>query len=205
MSVRILGEVQVGVADLLVRDLRQLEAVTQSIISREITTLKNRLRRRVRAAGFSDRFANMIRGQVTVTQDTITGRVFSKGIVKRPGGPVDLVTLFWEGAKARRKVGGWYVIRNPDHVPNRRSTLDSFGGLSAFDIVPLPNRRSAMLLLKSNKDAGPYFFLVREFTIRSFYDLERDLSRAGLNLAERIDQDWGRRLVRQANTTRRAA
>lgn len=200
MADRIIGEVEVGVADLVARDLRDLWGVTRSIVARDTTTLKNRLRRRVLAAGLGQRLANAIRSEVKTTEDTIAGRVFSKGQVKgRPGGTFDLITLFWEGASVMPRSAGWLAIPT-DKVKNRRETPASFGP-DFFQIVTLG--ATAMLVPKAAPEEGPYFFLVRGATIKSFYDLEQDIARAGLNLAARIDQEWGRRLV--ARATRRAA
>lgn len=201
MSVQIIGEVQIGTADLLARDVSQVKGSARTIISRDITTAKNRMRRRVRTAGFSDRFANMIRGDVTVEEERITGRIFSKGTVKgRPGGPFDLIVWFWEGGTITGHPR--LAIPNRAKVPNRKESPASFGGRDFFDVVPLRRGRTAMLVPKAHPEEGPYFWLVDRVTQQSLYDLAQDIDRLGLNLADRINQEWGRRLVRQA---RRAA
>lgn len=67
---------------------------------RSTTTLKNAVRREVRRAGLFG-VENAVRDEVFPAKGVASdpkGRVTSKAIYKRPGGLVDLLTVFREGA-----------------------------------------------------------------------------------------------------------
>lgn len=87
---------------------KQVEAIDRAhkraattTVRRSTTILKNAIRREVKRGGLGDGVANAVRDQVYPAKGLAAnpaGSVYSKAIYKRPGGLVDLITVFREGA-----------------------------------------------------------------------------------------------------------
>ena len=56
----------------------------------------------------------------------------------------------------------------------------------------------AIVVKKDDPQGGAWFFLVPESHIKPLLDLGRDIRRAGQDLTGRINQTWGRQLIRRA-------
>lgn len=82
-------------------------------VRQETARFKRLLRAEVRSAGLGNRLANAIRNSYTPQKGdvpTVVGKVFSKAVYKRPGGLVDLIAVFDEGATIRAFNGRFLVI-----------------------------------------------------------------------------------------------
>jgi hypothetical protein len=80
---------------------------------RRTTTLIQNAQRRVVRAKLGPKLANTVRSETFPASGIAAnpkGRVFSKAIYKRPGGLVDLLTVFREGAVIHARSGGFLAV-----------------------------------------------------------------------------------------------
>lgn len=84
-----------------------------NVMRRSAVSLKNAIRKEVKGAGLGEGVANAVRDAVYPSRGIATdpaSSVFSKAVYKRPGGLVDLLTVFREGAVIVAKTGEFLLI-----------------------------------------------------------------------------------------------
>jgi len=180
------------------------------VINRRKNNLKNNLRRQVvknfnkGKKGGGQRLANTIRDWINPEKEfakEITAYVFSKALYKRPGGVVDLITLYDTGGIQIGSRGKKYnAIANPAVVgtggggtrghPIQKSPSDpEFKGLLFFRTTSRANL--AILSLKSDPDKVA-FWLVKVARYRKRIDINRAYNRSIRNIEEAVATTWER-------------
>lgn len=82
-------------------------------IAAAVTRLKDRLRANAVRRGFSPAFSKAIQGVFRGTQQTgrpPEGEVFSKAVLQRGGGPIDLFRIFETAGRVKAEGGGFLVL-----------------------------------------------------------------------------------------------
>jgi len=175
-------------------------AVT-TIIRRRTTNLKNNLRRQIVRAGLGIRLGKTIQGNTFPKRGSslnAAGLVYSKALYKRPGGVVDLITVFNQEnllfAKRGRK---WIPIPNPavvgtgtgtKHNPVSKSPSDpEFKGKLFFRRTSKAN--VAILALKSDPKKVA-FWLVKTGKLHKRLDLDKAYNKAISGLDEAVAKQW---------------
>lgn len=179
---------------------RAVEGGRRSAISRRTTALKNTLRRQVTGAGLGSRLANAIRSVVITLadEDQIVGRVFSKAIVRRPSGRVDLITVFDEGATVRARTGTFLAIPT-EHAgkgrgQKRHKTPAEYPS-GTFTLIPGRRSGVAVLVFKDRPDVVA-FVLVRQVTLRKQLNVQAAHAEAQAGLDDLVAREIDQRLAR---------
>lgn len=176
-----------------------------TVIRRRTTRLKTSIRRQIASVGLGERLGKTIRDAVYPNRGaslSAKGIIRSSAIYKRPGGLVDLITVFEEGATINAR-GGRYLA-----IPLGAGKTES---LSKFD-----NRSIALLPLRSGKGylvirrdtsqyrrrsgsgfwGEPLFLLIPQATIRKRLDLDSEIARATNGIEQELVNEWNRRTAR---------
>ena len=178
-----------------------------TIVRRFTTQLKNAIRREILSAGLGEKIANTIRSEAWPARGGSLGahgRVWSKAIYKRPGGLIDLITVFEEGATIRASGQNFLPIpvnvgKSP--VDLRRNAIPSDFPEGTFGVKPTLRPGVFVLYWKHDPDRIA-FILVRSTVIRS----RLNLAPVHARLEARFDAALGAEFERQiANAGRRAA
>lgn len=182
-------------------------AVTTAI-RRRTTQLKNAIRRQIASVGLGERLGKTIRDDVYPRRGaslSAKGVVRSSAIYKRPGGLVDLITVFEEGATINARGGRFLAI------PLGAGKKESLSKFTSRDLVFLPirNGRAAggylVLLRGSNAERATYglsdygkplFILVPQVSIRKRLSLDPLIERATAGIEDLIVREWERRASR---------
>lgn len=170
-------------------------AVT-SAIRRATTMLKKAVRAQITGAGLGERLGNAARGEVFPVRGvslSAKGRVISKAIYKRPGGLVDLYTVFEEGATISALGGRFLAIP----VGAGKAKLSSFASKD-IEILPFRNGKGYVVLRRGARafgrgGGGVLFLLVKQVTIKKRLDLQGALDVASEGLGELVASEWERR------------
>ena len=149
------------------------------------------------AAGLGERLANTFRTRLfrTSTGD-LGGAAFSNALLKRPGGRVDLLSVFQTGVSITGN-GKFLAIALTDRKSGadlrRRATPEDFPQ-GTFDLVPLLRQGNFLLVDKRTGDA--VFMLVRRVTLRKrLSNFAAAVERARRGLDDAVAKEFDRRLV----------
>lgn len=198
------------------RATQAIASARTSVIRRRTAALKKNLRGDVERAQLGklgravqsrvidrETKANLARGGAGLDPE---GAVFSKALVKgRPGGLVDLITVFDQGATITASGAKWIAIRNPAVVRNRKSTPATFGDRLGF--VRLGPQLGALYLkaesaIRRGQARGLVvaFWLKPEAHLKKRLRVQRRYEQATRGLAElearTIDRNLARAQVR---------
>ena len=169
-------------------------AAVTTVIRRRTSALKRSIRGQMSRAGLG-KLANAARSETDPHRGfslTPKGAVFSKAIVKRPGGSVDLLTVFDEGAVVQAKRGTYLAI--PVTKGSRRKTPASYGR-GALIFIPNRDRKTARLVDKADR-SRVIFWLVRITHLKKRLNLDTAVERSGRDLDGAIAREWERRAAK---------
>lgn len=183
-------------------DLRAGKTAVKSVIRRRTTGLKNNLRRQVKRAGLSDRLGKTIRGDTYPRRGAslnAAGKVFSKAVVKRNRGPVDLITNLDTGSFTIPGPGKKYLaIANPEVVqlgpgvkgrPRARSPSEFPPGTFVFRST---SKARLAVLVKKSEPTKVAFWLVKLVRQQKKIDIERAYQKAIRDIDGLIARTWER-------------
>lgn len=182
--------------------LAQAEANgVHTVIRRRTTQLKTALRKQVVRAGLGERLANAIRSEVMPPRgpaphvDT-RGRVFSKALAKRPGGLVDLITVFDQGATIR--AFGHELLALPLPAAGRRGRRGARSTPADFpkgELVVIKSSNGTLLLI-DRETKTPMFLLVRRVHVRKRLTVQAAYAKAMQGLDEAVAKEIERRMAK---------
>jgi len=181
-------------------------AVTTTI-RRRVNRLKNDLRRQVRRAGLKDRLANSVRGDTFPKKGAslnAAGRVYSKAIVKRPGGVTDLIQVLDQGALVQARGHKFLAIANPKVVQLGRGTRGfakqrTPKDFPAGSFLFRPTRKANVaLLVKRNDPTKIAFVLVKVVRLKKKIDIARAYLKAVSGLDYAVAEQWERNSLKNA-------
>ena len=194
MSLRFEAALRGDLKAFMAADLKAGERAVTNVITRRTLKLKQDIRGAVSGAGLGTRLGNTIRGRIFPAQGTslgTKGRVESAAIYKRPGGLVDLITVFQEGATITA-AGGKYLA-----IPVGAGKNEKLSSFSKKDIelVPFRNGRGYVVLRKGARafgrgGGGVLFFLVKKATIRPRLDIESLRAAAENGIEIDLTREW---------------
>ncbi len=194
-----------ALAAALDEDAEGLAAAARKVITRDVLpAAKQALRTHIRAAGLK-KLANAVHSRVAaVTGATLDleAHIYSKALVKRPGGVFDLIEVFAEGAVVTPVSGGHFLAiptkaagrgRRGAHAPSPADFPEGF-----FTLKISRGNRWGLLIPKDNPRAGAYFILVPSTRVPQRLDPEGAVAPVLVGVEERILTEWERHRVRQA-------
>ena len=180
------------------------------VVNTRKNSLKNKLRKQVRAATKSQKLANTIRDWINPEKEfaaNVTAYVFSKALYKRRGGLTDIITLLDTGDTIRARSGKSLSIPLPAagrgtgyrNNPVARKPSDWPDG--TFYLVPSESGRTAVLRFREGSKKGQAaFLLVKQVRFHKRIDIAKDYRIAIRNIDLAVARKWEResqKLVRQ--------
>lgn len=180
---------------MLRQDAAALRAASATVVRSRTAALKTALRKQVEGAGLGGKLAKAIRSQVITLQGaegSIQGRVWSKALVKRPGGRADLITVFDEGATILARSGKWLAIPLPGAPRKglRRARPDDYPQ-KWLVVKPAADRRSAVVCFKQEPEK-PLWLLIRQVRIGKRLDVDRAFTETTQDLEARVARGFER-------------
>lgn len=182
------------------RDLQKAMEAERRVAQKAITTgvrqttngLKTALRRQVRQSGLGKNLANAIRSKVKRKNGIADGMIYSKARGKRPGGRVDLITVFDQGAVIKTNGKRWLAIPLAPigKIGNRRIRPSDYAkGVLAF--LPTKNPAKAFLVFRRRgRPDEPAFLLLKQTQIAKRIDIDSALRAWLPRLPELIVDAW---------------
>lgn len=188
-------------------------AVTSGIRRRTIALQRN-IRRQIEGAGLGSRLPKTIRAAVYPERKeslSAKGRVQSNALYKkRPGGLVDLITVFDEGATVRAQGGKFLIVQLGTGAQSgakqraKAPTIDP----RTMAIIPLRSGKGFLVVRRDTsayrRRSGrgywgePLYLLIPQVTVRKRLDLDSLTARAWDGLPELIVREWERRSAKIA-------
>jgi len=144
------------------------------------SALKRNLRTQIVAAGLGRRLGNAVRMTFRDVPGVVESTVFSKALLKRPGGITDLIQVFGEGTTIRVRRGLFLVIALKA-AGRIRSPLSFEKGALVF--LPIEGGRAGLLVTAKNH--VPMFLLIRQARLRKRLDLQGPID----VISQHADQD----------------
>ena len=152
--------------------------------------LRGQIRRNVARAGFvggGRALAATVRSRVTGDGVDVEGIVYSKATYKqsgrRPGGTVDLVQLFAQGATIRSARGGWLAIPTDDAPLKsgrgrgvRMTPAEMIASGVKARFIPAGGNRMLVVVHQGGRDVVTHV-LVRQVTLRKRIDIQSAVDR----------------------------
>ncbi len=180
----------------LTKELEKQRKAAQKAINKSVTTttngIKNGLRRQVRQSGLGKNLANAIRSNVKRKNGIADGMIYSKARGKRPGGRVDLITVFDQGAVIKTNGKRWLAIplAPVGRIGNRRIRPSDYAkGVLAF--LPTKNPAKAFLVFRRRgRPDEPAFLLLKQTQIAKRIDIDSALRAWLPRLPELIVEAW---------------
>lgn len=186
-------------------DAKAAAGAVQAVIRRRTTVLRDAVRRQMRSAGLGDRLGKAIKDYVFPTRGasiSAKGRLVSKAIYKRPGGSVDLLTVFDEGATVRAADGKYLALQigtNIQFGSNYRAK-QVFIDPKTMVLLKLRSGNGYLVVRRGGRGADrhgnygdPILILLKQVTIKKKLDLQAALDYATTGLDELIVAEWERR------------
>lgn len=187
-------------------------AVANTLAIRTATNrMKTQGRRQMERAGLGKKLPNAFRGTVTggsgqdITKRGIdpnpTGIVQSGAIVKRPGGPVDLIEVFETGAVVVPKHGRFLAVPTPKAGGRRARPMNSYPE-GTFRLIPRKRLRgrprsntpSFIAIHKVRKEV--WYLLFPVIRLRKRLNLAQLYVRIAGQVDELLARSWGRELAK---------
>lgn len=197
MSWQFSAAVRGNLAEALKADEKAAAGAVTSVMRKRAAQLKGLVRQQISGAGLGQRLGNSARDQVfPIHGESINakGRVVSKAIYKRPGGLVDLFTVFDEGAVIHALGGKFMAI--PVGV-GKKEKLSNFDRKD-IEILPFRNGQGYVVLRRGARafgrgGGGVLFLLIKQATIKKRLDLQAALDAASEGIDEAVAAEWTRR------------
>lgn len=194
MSLRLNAALRGDLEGFLAGELKAGNRAVGSVMRRHVTKLKQDVRAAIAGAGLGARLGNAIRGSVVVDRNVpmnTRGRVASTALYKRPGGLVDLITVFQEGATITAR-GGKYLA-----IPVGAGKKEKLENLKSEDIELLPfrNGKGFVVLRRGARGfgrggGGVLFLLVKQVRIKPRLSLDGLADAASAGIEDEIVAEW---------------
>jgi hypothetical protein len=208
VSWQLSAAVRGNLKDALARDLKAAEGAVMTVIRRRTTVLRDAVRRQVSVAGMGEQLGKAAKLRVMPDRGAsirAKGVVYSKALYKtRPGGLVDLFTVFDEGATVAAQGGKYLALQIGTGI--------QFGKSRRAKAIYIDPKTMAVLRLKSGKGylvvrkephrgrdisghyGQPLLLLIKQVHIKKRLDLQAALDYASQGLDELVAREWERRV-----------
>lgn len=187
-------------------EIAAAEVAVTSVVRRKARTVRNAIAREIKRAAFTRRaFSGELSATVVAKvwpergrSIETNGRIESKAIYGRRGGPVDLITVFSEGASIRSGAGRFLAIPT-EHAPlarsgRRRASPEEMG--ARFPVRPTDDADLLAIVDPGRKDAEGrplvLWWLVREVRLRQRIDPAAQHARLTADIDVQVAREWER-------------
>ena len=176
------------------------EGAVTAVIRRRTLKLKQDVRAQISSAGLGERLGNAMRDRFYPSRGaslSATGVVASRAIYKRPGGLVDLITVFQEGATINARGGKYLAI--PVGV-GKNESLRNFDSKD-IDLIPFRNGQGYVVLRRGARQfgrggGGVLFLLIKQARIKRRLNLDGVIAAAENGIDQDIVNEWNSRATR---------